>query len=112
MKKLHLGVDLGLRTLDELRQNGIREIMSTEDTIQPSSRNGNEARLFAIEASESQEAEPSGRPRLRRAPLAQVTQLAGRIECFGSANADFWEKSSLHLYHLVDPSQPLRQPQA
>jgi len=46
------------------------------------------------------------------AGLTQVTQLAGRIECFGSANADFWEKSSLHLYHLVDPSQPLRQPQA
>ena len=69
MKKLHLGVDLALRTLDELRQSGIREIMNTEDTIQPSSRNANEARLFAIEASEPQEAEPSGRPRLRRAPL-------------------------------------------
>jgi len=67
VKKLHLGVDLALRTLDELRQSGIREIMSTEETIQPSSGNANEARLFAIEASESQEAEPAGRPRLRRA---------------------------------------------
>jgi hypothetical protein len=69
VKKLHLGVDLALRTLEELRQSGIREVMSTEDSTQPASGYANEARLFAIEASESQEAEPSGRPRLRRAPL-------------------------------------------
>ncbi len=80
MKKLHLGVDLALRTLDELRQSGIREIMSTEDTIQPSSRNANEARLFAIEASESQEAEPSGRPRLRRAERHQVVMQAASLD--------------------------------
>ena len=80
MKKLHLGVDLALRTLDELRQGGIREIMSTEDTIQPSSRNGNEARLFAIEASESQEAEPPGRPRLRRAERHQVVMQVASLD--------------------------------
>jgi len=44
--------------------------------------------------------------------LTQVTQLAGRIGFFGSANADSWQKSSLHLYDFVDATQPLRQRQA
>ena len=44
--------------------------------------------------------------------LTQVTQLAGRIEFFGSANADSWQKSSLHLYDFVDATEPLRQRQA
>jgi hypothetical protein len=44
--------------------------------------------------------------------LTQVTQLAGTIGAFSSDNADFWQKSSLHLYHLVDSTQPLRQRQA
>ena len=80
MKKLHLGVDLALRTVDKLRQSGIREIMSTEDTIQPSSRNANEARLFANEACEPQEAEPPGRPRLRRAERHQVVMQVASLD--------------------------------
>jgi len=75
-----LGVDLAPRRLDELRQSGITEIMSTEDTIQPSSRNGNEARLFANEACEPQEAEPVGRPRLRRAERHQVVMQAASLD--------------------------------
>ena len=63
MKKFQSVLDSGLGLLDKLQDGGIREVMSMEDTIQPSSRNANEARLFAIEASASQEAEPSGRPR-------------------------------------------------
>ena len=69
MKKFQSVLDSGLGGPDELQDGGIRKVMSTEDTIQPSSQNANEARLFAIEASEPQEAEPAGRPRLRRAPL-------------------------------------------
>jgi len=70
VKKFQSVLASGLGVLDKLQDGGIREVMNTEDTIQPSSRNANEARLFAIgEASEPQEAEPSGRPRLRRAPL-------------------------------------------
>jgi len=68
-EKIQSVLDSGLGVLDKLQDGGIREVMSTEDTIQPSLRNANEARLFAVEASESQEAEPVGRPRLRRAPL-------------------------------------------
>lgn len=75
-----MGVDLAPRRLDELRQSGITEIMSTEDTIQPSSRNGNEARLFANEACEPQEAEPVGRPRLRRAERHQVVMQAASLD--------------------------------
>ena len=67
MKKFQSILDSELGVLDELQDGGIREVMSTEETIQPSSGNANEARLFAIEASESQEAEPVGRPRLQRA---------------------------------------------
>jgi len=67
VKKFQSILDSELGVLDELQDGGIREVMSTEETIQPSSGNANEARLFAIEASESQEAEPVGRPRLRRA---------------------------------------------
>jgi hypothetical protein len=54
--------------------------MSTEDTIQPSSGNANEARLFAIEASESQESEPVGRPRLRRAERHQVVMQVASLD--------------------------------
>jgi len=56
VKKFQSVLDSGLGVLDRLQDGGIREVISTEDTIQPSSRNGNEARLFAIEAFESQEA--------------------------------------------------------
>jgi len=67
VKKFQSILDSELGVLDKLQDGGIREFMSMEETIQPSSGNANEARLFAIEASESQEAEPVGRPRLRRA---------------------------------------------
>ena len=78
MKKLHLGVDLAVRGLDELGQGGIKEVMSTEDTIhQPLSWNEQDARLFAIEASESQEAEPTGR--LRRAERHQVVMQVASL---------------------------------
>jgi len=80
VKKLHLGVDLALRTLDELRQSGIREIMSTEDTIQPSSRNGNEASLFVMPAPGAQETEPPGRPRLRCAERHQVVMQVASLD--------------------------------
>ena len=31
---------------------------------------------------------------------------------FWGFRADSWRKSSLHLYHLIDPTQPLWEPQA
>lgn len=80
MKKFQSVLDSGLGVLDKLQDGGIREVMSTEDTIQPSSRNANEARLFAIEASELQEAEPSGRPRLRRAERDQVVMQVASLD--------------------------------
>ena len=40
--------------------------------------------------------------------LAQVTQLGGQSGLFDSAKADYLQKSSLHLYHLVNSTQPLR----
>jgi len=51
-----------------------------KDIIQPSSRDANEARLFAIDASELQEAEPSGRPRLRRAERHQVVMHVASLD--------------------------------
>ena len=80
MKEFQSVLASGLGVLDKLQDGGIREVMSTEDTIQPSSRNGNEARLFAIEASASQEAEPSGRPRLRRAERDQVVMQVASLD--------------------------------
>ena len=55
MKEFQSVLDSGLGVLDRLQDDGMREVMSTEETIQPSSRNANEARLFAIEASEAME---------------------------------------------------------
>lgn len=80
MKKFQSVLDSELDVLDKLQDGAIREVMSTEDTIQPSSRNANEARLFAIEASESQDAEPSGRPRLRRAERHQVVMQVASLD--------------------------------
>jgi len=80
VKKSQFVLDSGPGVLDKLQDGGIREIMSTEDTIQPSSRNANEARLFAIGASEPQEAEPSGRPRLRRAERDQVVMQVASLD--------------------------------
>lgn len=39
--------------------------------------------------------------------LAQVTQLEGRDGLGDSANGDCSQKSSLHLYHLINSTQPL-----
>jgi len=66
--------------MDELGKSDIREVMSTEDTIQSSSRNGNEPTLFVIGTSEAQEPEPAGRPRLRRAERHQVVMQVASLD--------------------------------
>jgi transposase len=66
--------------LDELRETDIKEAMSTEDTIQPSSRNEKEPTLFAIPLSEPSEPVPPGRPRLRRAERQQVVMHVASLD--------------------------------
>jgi len=88
VKKFQSILDSELGVLDKLQDGGIRAVMSMEETIHPSSGNANEAsppvfgraRLFAIEASESQEAEPAGRPRLRRAQRDQVVMQVASLD--------------------------------
>jgi len=54
--------------------------MSTEDTIQPSSRNEKEPTLFAIPLSEPPEPVAPGRPRLRRAERQQVVMHVASLD--------------------------------
>ena len=54
--------------------------MSTEDTIEPSSRNEKEPTLFAIPLSEPSEPMPPGRPRLRRAERQQVVMHVASLD--------------------------------
>ena len=54
--------------------------MSTQETIQASSRNGNEATLFTIGASEPQEPETGGRPRVRRAERHQMVMQVASLD--------------------------------
>ena len=66
--------------LDELPDSGITEVMGTEETIQPSSRNETEPTLFAVPASDPQEPPPPGQPRLRRAERQQVVMQAASLD--------------------------------
>jgi transposase len=63
-----------------LGQDDIREVMSTEETIQPSSPKGNEGVLFVLLASEPQEAPPPGRARVRRAERHQVVMQMASLD--------------------------------
>jgi transposase len=66
--------------LDGFRETDIKEAMSTEDTMEPSSRNEKEPTLFAIPPSEAQEPVPLGRPRLRRAERQQVVMHVASLD--------------------------------
>lgn len=80
MKKLHRVSDLALGRLDELARDTIREVMSTEETIQPSSPSGNEGTLFVLPASEPQESPPPGPARVRRAERHQVVMQMASLD--------------------------------
>jgi transposase len=80
VKKSQAAPDSALEALDEFRDDGIREIMGTKETIEPSSRNENEPTLFALGTSEPQEPEAPGRPRLRRAERHQVVMHVASLD--------------------------------
>ena len=80
MKKSYSAPDLALGALDEFGDSGIREVMSTEETIQMSSRNEKAPTLFAVPPSETQEPVPLGRPRLRRAERQQVVMHVASLD--------------------------------
>jgi transposase len=54
--------------------------MSTQETIQPSSRNEKEPTLFAVPTCGPQEPQPPGRPRLRRAERQQVVMHVASLD--------------------------------
>lgn len=72
--------DSALSVLDEWWESGIREVMSTEETIPPSSRNEKESTLFVMGPSAPRKTEPSGRPRLRHAERQQVVMQVASLD--------------------------------
>ena len=63
-----------------LWQGAIKEVMSTQESFQPSSGKKPEPTLFALEPCEREQAPPPGRPRLRRAERDQVVMQVASLD--------------------------------